>query len=88
MSPIPSPGIKRTTGSGHLATPQTRLAQRLRHLRETTGLSRGQLADQLGSAETRIVDWEIGVNTPTLPTLARYARVFGMTVSELLDGVM
>ncbi len=80
--------MPRTVGSGHRAVPLTRLAARLRHLREHAGLTRGELAEQLCTHATRVGDWEIGINTPTLSTLARYGIVFDMTVSELLHGVM
>ncbi len=80
--------VQRNTGSGYLAEPQTPLARRLRHLREHQGWTRAEMAARLGSQPNRVTDWEIGLNTPTLATLTRYALLFDMTVAEILDGVM
>ncbi len=47
-----------------------------------------EVADALGTFPNRISDWENGVAQPKLTTLIRYGALFGLTVSELLDGVM
>lgn len=78
----------RTCGTGNKSTSLTPLAQRLRDLRQTNHLSITEVARLLTTGENRVTDWEIGINTPTLPTLRRYAAVFGLTVAQLLDGVM
>lgn len=36
----------------------------------------------------RVAAWEKGNILPTLPILQRYAGHFGITVSELLEGVL
>ena len=78
----------RTCGSGNTGIPQTPLAARLKTLRTATGINQKQFAAKLGSSQNRVGDWELGINTPTLPTLQRYADLFEMTVSQLLAGVM
>jgi DNA-binding XRE family transcriptional regulator len=42
----------------------------------------------IGIGDNRICDWENGVAEPKLNTLVRYGSLFGLTVSELLNGVM
>jgi DNA-binding XRE family transcriptional regulator len=52
------------------------------------GLTQWDLANKLNTRANRISDWETGRHEPTLPLLKRIADVYGMTVAELLDGVM
>ena len=47
-----------------------------------------EVAAALATSDNRISDWENGVSQPRLTTLARYGAVFGLTVSQLLNGVM
>ncbi|MDP7724771.1 helix-turn-helix domain-containing protein [Mycobacterium sp. TY814] len=81
-------------GSGVERPPTTRLGQRLRQLRKDLGISQTEMAGLLGLAKTtanagRVCGWERGKNMPTLPTLHRYGQAFGgMTVSQLLDGII
>lgn len=86
MSAVARPAARRNTGSGYDAIPQTPLARRLRDLRKDAGLKQSELANI--AAPNRISDWEVGLHTPTLDTLKRYADRFGITVSQLLDGVL
>jgi DNA-binding XRE family transcriptional regulator len=78
----------RTCGSGNSADPPTPLAARLKGLRLSIGLTQRELEPFIGSWANRISDWELGVHTPTLETLQKYAQLFNVTVSQLLDGVM
>lgn len=66
-----------------------RLGQRIRELRESAGMREHELADEVRSAsQGRISEWEIGVFEPSLKNLRRIAAAFGITVSDLLRGVM
>lgn len=78
----------RTCGSGNHGTAPTPLAVRLQALRHHAGLHQQQLAPQLATRANRISDWELGIHEPTLAILRRYATTFGITVAQLLDGVM
>ena len=79
----------RTAGSGYDAIPATPLAARLRELRLLSGFPRQMdIAPHLETLPSRVSDWESGVHQPTLTILQRYARVFGMSVSSILAGVM
>lgn len=82
------PRPPRTVGSGYLGTPSTPLAARLKQLRLDAGLLQHELEPRLGSAKNRICDWELGVRTPTLDSLQKYAKAFDTTVSKLLEGIM
>ena len=61
-------------------------ARRIRRLRETRGLSYSELARRSGVHRGYVYLLERGQN-PSLSVLARIAGAFGMTVSEMLDGV-
>jgi len=66
-----------------------RLAVKLRQIRITPGLSQTELLRQLRvEAEipyTRISDYELDKNEPTLMVLLEYARVAGVHVEEIVD---
>jgi DNA-binding XRE family transcriptional regulator len=69
--------------------PATALGARLRELRCGAGLNQAEMAERMGYAQNgRVSDWELGHIMPTLPILYRYARAFGITVSQLLNGVL
>jgi DNA-binding XRE family transcriptional regulator len=71
--------------------PTTALGARLRSLRVGSELNQSEMALRIGypkSGSGRVSDWERGFILPTLPILYRYASSFGITVSELLDGVL
>jgi transcriptional regulator with XRE-family HTH domain len=64
------------------------LGDRLRQLRVDEGLTLRAAAYAVGIGDNRICDWENGVAEPKLSTLARYSPLFGLTVAQLLHGVM
>jgi transcriptional regulator with XRE-family HTH domain len=74
--------------SGTLSEPTTALGARIRALRQGKGFAQWQLAYVVGTRANRISDWEIGSREPTLPSLQRLAAAFGITVADLLEGVM
>ncbi len=77
--------------SGQGLPPTTVLGARLRALRVEAGLNQAQMAVMVGytkSGSGRVSDWERGFILPSLPTLHRYATAFGLTVSQLLKGVL
>lgn len=93
---------KCTTGRTSLSTgffavnwtrPQETFAKRLRRLREEMGERLGKkvrqedLADLAGVARTAVVGWEGGVREPTLQNLLSLAKVFNLSLSELLEGL-
>jgi transcriptional regulator with XRE-family HTH domain len=66
-----------------------RLAEKLRKIRNTLGLSQTELHRSLGVEEdipyTRISDYELGKNEPTLIVLLEYARVAGVHLEAIVD---
>jgi transcriptional regulator with XRE-family HTH domain len=47
-------------------------------LRRAAGLSKAEVAAQLGTSQSAISELEAGRVSPTLATLERYAALFGM----------
>ena len=63
----------------------TQFGKRIRQLRTERDLSQEQLAEQTGFHRTYIGMVERGERNLRLSSIARFARVFEMSVSELLD---
>src|SRR5437763_272155 len=74
---------------GHARPRPERLAEKLRKIRNTLGLSQTELHKSLGVEEdipyTRISDYELGKNEPTLIVLLEYARVAGVHLEAIVD---
>ena len=66
-----------------------RLAEKLRQIRTTLGLSQTELLRQLRVEDeipyTRISDYELDKNEPPLMVLLEYARVAGVHLEEIVD---
>ena len=66
-----------------------RLAEKLRQIRDTLGLSQTQLLTQLKAQDeisyTRISDYERDKNEPTLMVLLEYARLAGVHLENIAD---
>lgn len=64
--------------------PYLEFGQRLQELRNNLGLTRAQLGEKCGVAQSTIVNYEKGTRIPFADTAAKMAAVFGLTVEELL----
>lgn len=64
-----------------------RLAEKLRQIRLSLGLSQTEMLNRLGFDfhYTRISEYELGKNEPALPILLKYARIAGVSVDILID---
>jgi transcriptional regulator with XRE-family HTH domain len=66
-----------------------RLAEKLRMIRETLGLSQSELLKRLGADDRmdyyRISEFETGKGEPSLLILLGYARLAGICVDVLID---
>ncbi len=62
------------------------IASRIRELRSEQNLSQEQLAGKVGVSRQAVTKWETGAGVPDIENLAALARVFGVTVDELLNG--
>jgi putative transcriptional regulator len=58
----------------------------IRLLRDTMGLSQGQLATAMGVSRQTINSIETGRYTPSLPLAISLARFFGRAVEEVFHG--
>ena len=74
---------------GHPRPKPERLAEKLRRIRDTLGLSQGEMLRRLGLENSvelkRISDYELGKNEPPLEILLQYARVAGVNMEALAD---
>jgi len=61
-----------------------RFGEKLRVLREKRGLTFRQLADELGTAHSHLVNIETGSRTPSLDLALRIAIYFNVTLDELV----
>lgn len=58
--------------------------ERLRELRKQAGLTQAQVAKKLDVDQSAVSLWENGVNAPCRKYHKKLARLFGVTVEELL----
>ena len=74
---------------GHARRRPERLANKLRQIRNALGLSQAELHKRLGVDEdipyTRISDYELDKNEPSLIVLLEYARIAGLHLEEIVD---
>jgi transcriptional regulator with XRE-family HTH domain len=63
------------------------LGRRVRALRDARGLSLREAARRARVGAKALAEIENGVRLPRLPSLARVARAFGLTLGELVRGV-
>ena len=74
---------------GHARPRPKRLAEKLRQIRLALALSQPEMHRRLGVEEefpyTRISDYELNKNEPSLTTVLAYARVAGIHMEDLVD---
>lgn len=58
---------------------------RIRKYREKAGISQKELAGLIGVSNSRISNWEQGINRPDADILAELCRALNVSPSELLD---
>ena len=54
-------------------------------LRKQHGMTRAVLAEYFGVSPTAVYKWENNLSQPDIPTLARMADLFGVTIDHLCD---
>lgn len=62
-------------------------ASRIQELRKKAGLSQEALAEQLGISRQALGKWETGASLPTLDNLAQLAKIFNVSIDELITGI-
>lgn len=58
---------------------------RIQNVREAAGVSRRELARQVGVSSRQILRYEDGEQAPTLPVAARIADALGCTIDDLAE---
>ena len=61
------------------------IGSRIRKYREKQGLSQKELAQMIGVSNSRVSNWEQGINRPDADILASICRALNTSPSELLD---
>ena len=61
------------------------LHQNIKELRVERGLTQAQLAKLIGVTQGAVYFWEKGINEPTAGYLIKLARLFNVSVDELLS---
>ena len=61
------------------------LGARIRKYRESQGVSQKELAKMIRVSNSRISNWEQGINRPDVDILADICRALNVSPSELLD---
>ena len=79
--------LVRTRPNGKRKRPYPKkLADKLRRVRESLGLSQGEIAKRIGVRDrASISGYERGEREPPLPTLLAYARLAKVNVEKLID---
>ena len=62
------------------------LGQTITRLRTVKGLSQGALAEELGVSRQSVSKWETDASVPELEKLLKMAKLFGVTLDELVTG--
>lgn len=60
------------------------IADNLKMLRVTSGMSRGMLAEELMVDPTSVTHWEHGRRIPDVDTLIEISRIFNTTVDNII----
>ena len=63
------------------------LHERIYQLRKEKNMTQQDLADQLRVSRQAVSRWEMGTAKPEIDSLTALAKIFGITVDELLTGV-
>lgn len=58
---------------------------RIRKFRELRGLSQKELADLIGVSNSRVSNWEQGINRPNADIISDLCKALDVSPSELLD---
>lgn len=61
------------------------IGSRIRKYRDLRGLSQKQLAEMIGVSNSRVSNWEQGINRPDANILAAICNVLDVSPSDMLD---
>lgn len=67
-------------------TPEKIFGQRIKELREKSGLTQEQLAEAIGVKDDRTIRfWKAGTNAPKFANLVALAKTLGVRMRDLFD---
>lgn len=61
------------------------IGSRIRYFRELRGLNQKELAGRIGVSNSRVSNWEQGINRPDADTIVLLCRALEVSADELLD---
>lgn len=61
------------------------IGNKIRYFRELRGLNQKELAGRIGVSNSRISNWEQGINRPDADTLVLLCQALEVSADELLD---
>lgn len=61
------------------------IGKRIRYYRELRGMSQKKLAALLGLSNSRVSNWEQGINRPDADTLVQLCKALEVSADELLE---
>lgn len=64
---------------------ELRIGRRIRELRKERGWTQQELAERIGLKQKDVCTWENGVRIPTIPSLSKIAKAFGISIFEFWD---
>ena len=76
-----------TKGQAVSQTPSKTLAQALKDHRIRCNLTQSAVAQALGVSPQLVNQWETGELEPTMSNLSALAKLYGVTLAQLLQGV-
>lgn len=64
---------------------KTKIAENIKFYRKQLNMTQGELAEKLCSKKSLICNYERGYSTPDIYTLCRLAKIFDITLDELVE---
>lgn len=64
---------------------KTKISENIKFYRKQMGLTQGQLAEMLQGKKSLISNYENGYSTPDIVTLCKLAKIFDITLDELVE---
>lgn len=61
------------------------IGARIRYFRELRQMSQKEFSKRIGVSNTRVSNWEAGINRPDADLIASICRVLSISADELLD---
>jgi len=60
-------------------------AEKLKELRESNGFTKKRLAEESGTSQQAIVNWELGTRVPAFDAVQALCKALGVKLSEFED---